>query len=76
MENLLCTEKYDLFATQPYRPTIRPKIMHFNRKKKKLNKKCDLCHCVPHTIHIETVLFFPMNNIIFRIIIYLFNQNK
>ena len=52
--------------------------MHFNRKKINLNKKCELSHCVPHTVHSETVglLFFPINNIIFRIIIYLLNQNK
>ena len=39
-------------------------------------KKCELSHCVPHTVQSETVLFFPIHNIIFRIIIYLFNQNK
>ena len=69
MENLSCTEKYDQFATEPY--TIR----HFNRKEINLNKKCELSHCVPHTVHSETVLFFPINNIIFRKVIYLFNQN-
>ena len=78
MENLWCTEKYDPFATQPY--TINPikhQVMYFNRKKKiNLNKKCELPHCVPHTVHSETVLFFPINNNIFRIIVYLFNQNK
>ena len=41
-----------------------------------LIKKSELSHCVPHAVHSETVLFFPINNIIFRIIIYLFNQNK
>ena len=67
--SLWCTEKYDPFATQPY--TIRHYEMYFNRKKINL-----LSQCVPHTVHSETVLIFPINNIIFRIIIYLFNQNK
>ena len=48
----------------------------FYMKKINLNKKCELSHYVPHTVHSETEFFFPINNIIFRIIIYLFNQNK
>ena len=50
--------------------------MYLNRKKINLNKKCELSHCVSHTVHSKTALFFPINNIIFSIIIYLFNQNK
>ena len=44
-------------------------------KKITLNKNVN-CLCIPHAAHSETLLFFPINNIIFRIIIYLFNQNK
>ena len=61
MENLWCTENYDSFATQPY--TIRYYGMYFNRQKINLNEKCELSHCVPHTVYSETVLFFPINNI-------------
>ena len=50
--------------------------MYFNRKKINLNKKFELYQCVPHKVHSETVLFFPINNVSFRIIIYLLNQNK
>ena len=50
--------------------------MYFNRKKINLNKKCELSHCVPHTVHSETVLFVLINNIIFRIIIYAINLVK
>ena len=50
--------------------------MYFNTKNINLNKKGELSHCVPHTVHCETVLFFPIDNIIFRIIIYLLNENK
>ena len=39
------------------------------------NKKCELSHRVPNTVHSETV-FFSINNIIFGIITHLFNQNK
>ena len=44
--------------------------MYFNRKKINLNKKCELSHYVTPRVHSETVLFFSINNIIFRIIIY------
>ena len=45
--------------------------MYFNRKKINLNKKCELSHCVPHTVHTETLLFFPINIIIIiRMIMY------
>ena len=47
----------------------------FQQKKNTLNKKWELSHCVSHTVHSKTVLFFPIN-IIFRIIMYLFSQNK
>ena len=68
MENLWFTEKYGPFATQTY--NIR-QVKYFSRKKINLNKKCELSHYVPHTVHSETVLFFPINNIIYRIIIYI-----
>ena len=55
---------------------VTEKVMYFNRKKINSNKKCELSQCVPHTVLSETVLFFPINNIIFRIIIYIFNKNK
>ena len=29
---------------------------------------CELSHCVPHTVHSKTLLFFPINDDIFRII--------
>ena len=35
-----------------------------------------LYNSVVLTVHCETVLFCPVNNIIFRIIIYWFNRNK